>query len=140
MPEQRPVPKSQPRQVRIPRPGVRGPNRMPPRFVSPRGRRLLTSGKLARARQEVRRRRPSTIRQLERFRASDIKTVTVAPREAARFERTRMPKNARKLGTFISQKRANETARTASIRLGVPASNFTIVKTGSFRTLFVTRP
>ncbi len=130
MPEERPVPKPRSRAVRI-------PNRIPPRFVSPRGRQLQVGGRFARARQEIRRRRPSTIRQFERFKASDIRTFTLAPSEAVRFRRTGVVKNTRRLGVFTSQKRANETARTASIRLGVSASDFIIVKAGNTHTLFV---
>ena len=113
-------------------------NRRPPRFVSPRGRRLSIDAALERGKRGAQRRRtPSTIRQFERFRASDIRTFTLAPSEAVRFRRTGVVKNARRLGIFTSQKRANETARTASIRLGVPASDFMIVKAGNTHTLFV---
>lgn len=126
MPPIKPTPKPKPQTTRI-----------PPRFVSPRGRQLQVGGRFARARQEVRRRRLSAIRQFERFRASDIRTFTLAPSEATRFRRTGVVKNTRRLGVFTSQKRANETARTASIRLGVPASDFIIVKAGNTHTLFV---
>ncbi len=128
MPEQRPIPKLLSKITGVPKP-VKGPNRRPPRFVSPRGRRLSAGAAFEAGRKKARNRRGvSTLQRLERFRASDIRTARFTPRQG------------RRLRAFISRKQANEAARTASLRLGVPASNFTIVKSGSFHTLFVTRP